>query len=160
MKYITLGVVILGVLGGTPSVMRWYEEASRPTIIIINEAEAKGVQEREEKTVLIEVRPTVPEELKRIADCESGTRTKDGKAVAGSARQYNEDGSVLIGRLNKPEYGVDIGKYQINEVFHGKRAKELGLDLYSEYGNEKYALMLYEANGTRDWSASRSCWSR
>lgn len=110
------------------------------------------------KVIMIEVVQTVPDIMKRIADCESGNRDEHGKAIAGSARQFTEDGEVLIGRLNKPEYGVDIGKYQINSVFHGERAKELGIDLYSERGNEKYAMLLYEANGTRDWSASRTCW--
>lgn len=113
------------------------------------------------KQVLIEVvkHVEVPEVLKNIADCESGKRTKDGKAIKGSATHYSSDGEVLLGRLNDPQYGVDIGKYQVNEYFHGKRAKELGLDLYNEQDNETYALTLYEESGTQPWSASQNCWS-
>ncbi len=114
------------------------------------------------KQVLIEVvkHVEVPEVLHNIADCESGKRTKDGKAIKGSATHYSSDGEVLLGRLNDPQYGVDIGKYQVNEYFHGKRAKELGLDLYNEHDNEAYALTLYEEGGTQPWSASRSCWEQ
>lgn len=117
------------------------------------------LEEPPPQVVLIEIRKTVPDVLLRIADCESGKRDTDGRAIGGSATHYDKDGNVLLGRLNKPEYGVDIGKYQINEFFHGERAAELGLDLYNEYDNEKYALMLYEENGTKDWGASRTCWS-
>lgn len=153
MKGIIALAMCLGLLGGN-SLIRWYEEASRP-MVIVQEVMA---QEPEPKVILIEVRPTVPAELARIADCESGKRNADGTAVHGSGRHHNENGEVIIGRLNRPELGVDVGKYQINEHFHGERAKELGLDLYDEHDNEAYALMLFEENGTRDWNASKSCW--
>lgn len=153
MKSIIAGALCLGLLGGIP-LKRWYEEASRPLVIV----QTVLAMEPEPKEVLIEIIPTVPDVLKRIADCESGERTKDGKAVAGSGRHYDEDGNVIIGRMNKPEYGVDVGRYQINEFFHAKRAEELGLDLYDERDNEKYAMHLYEQNGTNDWLSSASCW--
>lgn len=121
-------------------------------------AEAEADEPPLPRIVLIEVRETIPEELERIADCESGKRDKNGRAVGGTATHYDSNGDVLLGRMNKPEYGVDIGKFQINEVFHSENAQELGLDLYKEHDNEKYALMLYKANGTRDWRASASCW--
>lgn len=121
-------------------------------------AEAEADEPPLPRIVLIEVRETIPEELERIADCESGKRDKNGRAVEGTATHYDSNGDVLLGRMNKPEYGVDIGKFQINEVFHSENAQELGLDLYKEHDNEKYALMLYKANGTRDWRASASCW--
>lgn len=154
MKYITLGVIVLGLLGGIP-LIRWYEEASRP-MMIVQEVQA---QEPEPKVVLIEVRPTIPPVLERIADCESGERKADGTAVRGSGRQFDENGEVIIGKMNRPELGVDVGKYQINSVFHTKHAEELGLDLYNEHDNEAYALALYRENGTKPWRASRNCWS-
>lgn len=153
MKAITISVIVLGLLGGIP-LKRWYEEASRPLVIV----QTVLAMEPEPKEVIIEIIPTVPDVLKRIADCESGERTKDGRAVAGSGRHYDDDGNVIVGRMNKPEYGVDIGKYQVNEVFHAKKAEEMGLDLYDAEDNEKYALYLYEQNGTNDWGASASCW--
>ena len=125
---------------------------------VIYTAEAETKPPPAPSVVQIEVREEVPDILLRIADCESGKRDKEGRAIGDSATHYDVNGDVLIGRMNAPEYGVDIGKYQINEVFHGERAEELGLDLYNERDNEAYALMLYEANGTRDWMASSSCW--
>lgn len=155
MKYITYIVIVLGILGGIP-LIRWYEEASQP-MVIVQEALAK---EPEREVVLIEVRPTIPEVLNRIADCESGSRLPDGSAVSGSARHTDETGNVIVGRLNDPRYGVDIGKYQINEHFHSQRAEELGLDLYDEEDNEEYALILYKEQGVTPWNASRSCWDK
>lgn len=111
------------------------------------------------QVVLLEVLPTIPEELKRIADCESGKRDKNGRAIAGTGTHYDSAGNVIIGRLNRPELGVDIGKYQVNEVFHTDSAEELGLDLYDAEDNEKYALKLYKEQGNKPWLASQNCWS-
>lgn len=149
---IVLGVLMGGIIATLISILVPYTVAY--------ELEAEQPEEPP-KQVLIETvkNVEVPEVLKRIADCESGKRTKDGKAIKGSATHYSSDGEVLLGRLNDPQYGVDIGKYQINEYFHGKRAKELKLDLRKEQDNEAYALMLYQENGTQPWLASIKCWS-
>ena len=110
------------------------------------------------QTVLIEVRETIPDELERIADCESGKRDKNGRAIEGTGTHYDSNGDVIIGKMNKAEYGVDIGKFQINEVFHSEAAEELGLDLYDEEDNAKYALQLYKEQGNKPWKASSTCW--
>ncbi len=86
---------------------------------------------------------TLPPILDAIAFCES------------SGRQFNEDGSVVTGKINP----YDIGKWQINILYHGDRAKELGIDLYTEEGNREFALLLYNEQGTKPWSWSSSCWS-
>lgn len=88
--------------------------------------------------------PVVPELLKRIARCESGDK------------HFKEDGKVIQGRIN-PQ---DIGRYQINLKYHGDRAKSLEIDLWSEKGNEEYALLLYREQGTKPWYLSKGCWSR
>ena len=152
----TLAIAMCLVLLGGNTRTRWYEEASRP-MVIVQEVQAK---EPEPEVVLIEIEPTIPEVLERIADCESGERNADGTAIAGSARHYRDDGEVVIGRLNKPELGVDVGKFQINEHFHKERAQKMGLDIYNEHDNETYALVLYKENGTRDWRSSQSCWKK
>ena len=85
---------------------------------------------------------SVPAILKKIAFCESG------------GRQYNENGEVIRGKVN-PQ---DIGKYQINATYHQKAAESLGLDIYTEAGNEAYALHLYETQGTSPWNWSKPCW--
>lgn len=125
---------------------------------VVYTAEAETEPPPEPETVLIEIRKTIPDALLRIADCESGKRDKDGRAIGGSATHYDENGDVLIGKHTDPQYGLDVGKFQINTLYHMERAEEMGLDLYNEYDNEKYALLLFEENGTKDWGASRSCW--
>lgn len=82
-------------------------------------------------------------EMIEVARCESGFR------------HFNSDGSVLKGNVNR----ADIGVMQINEMYHGDRAKELGIDIYTRQGNLEYAMYLYRNEGLRPWSASRFCWS-
>ena len=83
----------------------------------------------------------IPLALKEIARCESGNR------------HYLDNGEVIRGKVN-PQ---DIGKYQINLKYHGAKAKEMGLDLFTEDGNEQYALFLYKISGAQPWKASNHC---
>ncbi|MGM0629012.1 MAG: hypothetical protein ACQESA_01130 [Patescibacteria group bacterium] len=77
-----------------------------------------------------------------VAQCES------------NFRHFNESGSVLKGNINSS----DIGVMQINETYHGKKAEELGIDIYTKEGNMEYAMYLYENEGLTPWSASEHCW--
>lgn len=86
----------------------------------------------------------LPPVLEYIAWCESGNR------------HFDERGRVLRGKGNY----YDIGKYQINAIYWGEKAKKLGFDLHTEEGNEAMALLLYQRYGTDPWKWSRSCWSR
>jgi uncharacterized protein YqfB (UPF0267 family) len=87
---------------------------------------------------------TIPEVMKRIAICESG-----GK--------HFENGQVLTrGNKNKT---TDVGKYQINSI-HFKEATKLGFDVFSEQGNEDYAMWIYENRGTEPWVYSKKCWQK
>ncbi len=79
-----------------------------------------------------------------IARCESGFR------------HYNSDGSVLRGFVNRS----DVGVMQINKFYHGDRADQLGLDIFSREGNLAYAMYLYEKQGTTPWLASGACWGQ
>lgn len=143
---------VFGLLGGI-LLITWSIQ-TRPMVIVHN----VQADETHEVILIATTSNELPEELMRIADCESGNRDKNGKGIKGSARHYTEDGEVLVGRMNKPELGVDIGKFQINEYFHKERAEEMGLNLYNEHDNEQYALMLYKESGNSPWEASRSCW--
>ncbi len=73
-----------------------------------------------------------------------------------SYKQFNEDGTVMRGWMT-PE---DVGVMQINEGYHGERAKKAGIDLHTIEGNMKFARLLYNESGTKPWSASKSCWSK
>ncbi len=80
--------------------------------------------------------------LAEIAGCES------------SFRQYDTNGDVLRGKVNKS----DLGLMQINEYYHGDRANKLGLDLKTPEGNMAYAKYLYEREGSQPWMSSSKCW--
>ena len=86
----------------------------------------------------------VPGIMRKIAVCESNDR------------HFDEGGKVVIGK-----YDIhDIGRYQINLRYWEDKAKKLGYDLYSEDGNEAFAMYLYGKYGTEPWSRSRWCRSR
>ena len=85
----------------------------------------------------------IPLILQRIAIAESG------------GKQFNSDGTVIMGIINPH----DIGKYQINELYWGEKAKELGYDIYTLEGNTSMALWIYQNYGTAPWNWSKSKWS-
>ncbi|MCB9805639.1 hypothetical protein H6775_00600 [Candidatus Nomurabacteria bacterium] len=70
-------------------------------------------------------------------------------------RQYDANGNVLRGVVNK----ADVGVMQINEKYHAATAVKLGYDLYSLEGNMAYARYLYSKQGTKPWVHSSACWN-
>lgn len=82
--------------------------------------------------------------IKSIAEAESGFN------------QYDKNGKIIRGQLNQH----DIGIFQINEIYHLKKSKELGMDIYTPEGNIDYAIFLYSKNGTKDWSWSAKIWKK
>ncbi len=79
-----------------------------------------------------------------IARCESEFRQTDG------------NGNLLRGVVNRS----DVGVMQINEYYHLKDSKKLGLDIHTIEGNMAYARHLYEKQGARPWIASSACWAK
>lgn len=94
--------------------------------------------------------------LQKIADCESGTRLKDGDAKPNSATQFAPNGQVLTNP--NTNHSVDIGIMQINLAAYGATATKLGYNLSTQSGNEAMGLWIYENRGTSDWYSSESCW--
>lgn len=88
--------------------------------------------------------------MDRIAGCESeGNRNSKGSHLG-------KDGQVRTNaNQNK---SVDIGKYQINQSVWGKKATELGLNLWEEKDNKAMAEWIYANRGTEDWYSSKKCW--
>jgi hypothetical protein len=82
--------------------------------------------------------------MERVAFCES-THT-----------QFISEGVVHRGVVNNK----DVGIFQINEKYHLKDSKKMGIDIYSIEGNMEYAKHLYEEQGLQPWSASRPCWGK
>jgi hypothetical protein len=82
--------------------------------------------------------------LAEIAMCES------------SFRQYDSDGAVLTGRVNKS----DVGVMQINKYYHLERAEKFGFDLDTIEGNMAFAKKLYRSEGTKPWNSSSKCWGK
>jgi len=80
--------------------------------------------------------------LAEIARCES------------TYRQVGSNGEVIRGNVNR----YDVGIMQINELYHGKKASELGYDLHTLDGNLSYAKYLYEKEGVKPWFSSSKCW--
>jgi hypothetical protein len=71
-------------------------------------------------------------------------------------RQYDKGGNILRGKVNRS----DVGVMQVNEYYHGKTARVLGLDLHTIEGNLAYARYLYKREGARPWMSSSPCWSK
>ncbi len=69
-------------------------------------------------------------------------------------RQFDADGNVLLGKVNKG----DLGIMQINKYYHAERAESMGLDLETVEGNMAYAKYLYEKQGVQPWMSSSPCW--
>lgn len=64
--------------------------------------------------------------------------------------QFEKNGDVFRGRIDKS----DIGKCQINERYNNDEARRLGYDIYTEKGNEEFAVYLFLNRGTQPWLAS------
>lgn len=87
--------------------------------------------------------------LLRICACESAG---DPNATP---RQFNDDGSVLHGRV----HWADEGECQISADQWGLQANALGDDLATAEGNAAFAEWLYGEQGSRPWAASENCWN-
>ncbi len=82
--------------------------------------------------------------MAKIAGCES------------HYRHLNSKGDVLRGEENSYDRGV----MQINVLYHGETAAELGLDVHNLEDNVKYARYLYEREGAAPWMSSSACWAK
>jgi len=71
-------------------------------------------------------------------------------------REFLPDGSVLKGYPNPH----DIGLAQINEPTWGKKAKELGYDIYTYQGNLMMAKWIFDHQGSKPWNWSKGCWGQ
>ncbi len=112
-----------------------------PTQVVIAPVQAVEIIEIPTSTLPVILRDGSPQNP-TIPWCESRNQ------------QFNADGTIKRGVIN-PQ---DIGKYQINLTHHGARARELGIDLYTEEGNTLFAILLYNESGTTPWNWSKRCW--
>lgn len=61
---------------------------------------------------------------------------------------------------NGVHWSTDIGWWQVNDYYHAKTAKRMGLNLYNDWDNLEYGFWLLSKQGSQPWSASRHCWSK
>lgn len=110
-------------------------------------AQAKEIAKELPKPIVIEKivkvkDDTIPPILKKIASCEGIT-------------QFDKNGKVVVGKINSS----DKGALQINEKIWGKKAKELGYDIYTEAGNYAMGKWLLENYGSTPWvHSAQKCW--
>lgn len=130
-KKVIFWSIVIVAFAGVVQYFRW----AYPTEVIV------------EKEVLVNQEIKYPV-LDRIAMCESGNK------------HFDKNGQVLMRGNTGGRASVDVGVMQINVLYHGTKATELGLDLTKEKDNREYAKYLYTTRGTVDWEASRSCWNK
>lgn len=69
----------------------------------------------------------------------------------GNNKNLDADGNV---------WSTDVGPWQINDYYHERRARSLGLNIYDTEDNLRYGFILMGEQGTGPWSASRYCWNK
>lgn len=134
-------IVIAIVVGAILAGLTWAMTLENETTFYYPEVKAEVAQIKIEKVELL--KPLV-----RICTCESGQGT-------GQPQHYNvRTGEVLRGVKNSK----DIGMCQINLFWNGAEAEKMGLDLFKESDNIKFANYLYSTQGSKPWDWSKSCW--
>jgi hypothetical protein len=120
--------------------------SAQPHLLSIQSAWADLTSTDEVKYVreVVEVEEEPAVILEKIARCESG------------GTQFKKDGT-LIKRVNN-DGSIDFGKYQINDKRHEHIAAKLGMNIYTEEGNEAYAKYLFNQQGSEPWFPSKPCW--
>lgn len=117
--------------------------ANQPVVIqAVVQTPQSSLQTNEAAIELMKQKIPAGHIMRRIAFCESANR------------QFDNDGSVLRGRVDSR----DMGMFQINSYYHGELAQRKGLDIATVEGNIDYAIDLYDREGTRPWNSSKPCW--
>lgn len=152
MKQIILGVFFVSMFLNLPTQVRAYTLEDT----VLGQYLATTTQEAQLATTSITFAtstlpeaPKIPSILEAVAGCESGNGTP------GSGSQFYPNGKLIRDRV----YGTHVGKYQISLNWIPV-AKKMGMDIYTEKGNEAFALYLYKQDGLRDWTASKGCWNK
>lgn len=71
---------------------------------------------------------------------------------------YCESRMYNVNHLNR-NGTTDHGIWQINDI-HKKNMADLGLNIYKSEDTLEYGFILMKREGTKPWSASKSCWSK
>ena len=99
------------------------------------------------------------------------------KEITRLSAKYNVDENLAIqiikcesnfnpGAINKnidssgKVWSVDRSYWQINDYFHTDAMEALGLDIDNQWDNLEYGFIILSKQGTKPWSASKSCWSQ
>jgi hypothetical protein len=137
MKNTIIGVGV-GILGGILLSYAFLAKAEPIYYSVVEEPKEVLIEVRidwTEERIKKEIRDTFPElteVMLEVARCESGYE-------------------------NVPSPTGDFGIFQINQV-HLSTLYDLGLNRENIQDNIRFARLLYEENGLKDWNNSRHCW--
>lgn len=110
----------------------------------VSSAPSSALQDDDQKVETESEPKEIPEILIRIADCESGNS------------HYEPNGEVKRGKINPN----DIGRFQISATHWLASSSANGIDIFSEEGNEEWAVRLYGIYGAEPWWPSAGCWDQ
>ena len=145
-------------------------EITTSVLFLVSSLYGGAVSTTTDDSALIKAEPIQKQEYSKVIKSESPITFeqhvreyfKDDPILAEIAlcestfRQYDSNGEVLKGRVNKS----DVGVMQINKYYHLESANKLGLDLNTIEGNMAYAKRLFNSEGTKPWNSSSKCWGR
>ena len=146
-EVLTMSIFVFSSIYGAPTAAIADTISASSSVAPLTKIEEKtttNIPPRKEKELEKQARLYFKDEpiLVEIARCES------------QFRQYDENGKVLKGKVNKG----DIGLMQINKYYHAEKANSLGFDLKTVEGNMAYAKYLYNREGVKPWISSSDCW--
>ena len=111
----------------------------------------------EAQVILLKQKTDVPPLLKKIAFAETrDNQTCDADAIAHHFCKAGDAGNVLV-TINT-DGSTDTGAYAINNYTWGAQAAKLGYDIYTEDGNQAFAIWLFDNYGTAPWGDSKARW--
>lgn len=111
------------------------------------------------ETILLTQKTQIPPILLRIAKAETDdNQTCDDDAIKHHFCTMGDYGNVLV-TVNSNK-STDTGEFAINNYAWGAQAVKEGDDIYTEQGNQAFAIWLFYNYGTSPWSDSSSRWDK
>ena len=126
--------MLVSVSSSTPSDLVY----DKPTVPIVRtlDSEIDRISEKYEKEESV---------VRAVIGCES--------QLYGDAINHNLDKNGKI-------WSTDHSWLQINDYYHTKPMKDLGLDIENKWDALEYGFVLMKKEGLKPWKSSKACWSK